>query len=97
VDSRGAREPADHPQAGERAGRGVRHARSGRAIPFRPGNGFGASIVPSDIQLDIFAFLPVPPQNYGSDVQFQMPPVHSVFLALQGRSGRSVCHGLGLS
>jgi hypothetical protein len=40
----------------------------------------GASIVPSDIQFDISAFLPVPPQNYGSDVQFQLPPVHTVFL-----------------
>jgi hypothetical protein len=40
----------------------------------------GASIVPSDIQFDISAFLAVPPQNYGSDVQFQMPPVHTVFL-----------------
>src|SRR6516164_844347 len=40
----------------------------------------GASIIPSDIQFDISAFLPVPPQNYGSDVQFQMPPVHTVFL-----------------
>jgi hypothetical protein len=40
----------------------------------------GASIGPSDIQFDISAFLPVPPQNYGSDVQFQMPPVHTVFL-----------------
>jgi hypothetical protein len=40
----------------------------------------GASIVPSDIQFDIYAFLPVPPQNYGTDVQFQLPPVHTVFL-----------------
>ena len=40
----------------------------------------GASIVPSDIQFDISAFLAVPPRNYGSDVQFQMPPVHTVFL-----------------
>jgi hypothetical protein len=40
----------------------------------------GASIVPSDIQFDISAFLPVPPQNYGSDVQFQLPPVHTAFL-----------------
>ena len=39
-----------------------------------------ASIVPSDIQFDISAFLAMPPQNYGSDVQFQMPPVHTVFL-----------------
>jgi len=41
----------------------------------------GASIVPSDIQLDISAFLAVPPQNYGTDVQFQMPPVHTGFPA----------------
>src|SRR5215469_9043548 len=40
----------------------------------------GASIIPSDIQFDISDFLRVPPQNYGSDVQFQMPPVHTVFL-----------------
>jgi hypothetical protein len=40
----------------------------------------GASVAPSDIQFDISDFLPVPPQNYGSDVQFQMPPVHTVFL-----------------
>jgi hypothetical protein len=39
----------------------------------------GASIVPSDIHFDISAFLPVPPQNYGTDVQFQLP-VHTVFL-----------------
>ena len=40
----------------------------------------GASVAPSDIQFDISAFLAVPPQNYGSDVQFQLPPVHTVFL-----------------
>jgi hypothetical protein len=40
----------------------------------------GASIVPSDIQFDISSFLALPPQDYGSDVQFQMPPVHTVFL-----------------
>lgn len=40
----------------------------------------GASIVPSDIQFDISPFLAVPPQDYGSAVQFQMPPVHTVFL-----------------
>ena len=40
----------------------------------------GASIVPSDIQFDIAGFLAVPPQNYGTNVQFQMPPVHTVFL-----------------
>src|SRR6266571_6478794 len=40
----------------------------------------GASIVPSDIQFDISPFLAVPPQTYGSDVRFQMPPVHTVFL-----------------
>src|ERR1700750_2718876 len=39
-----------------------------------------ASTVPSDIQFDIAGFLAVPPQNYGTDVQFQMPPVHTVFL-----------------
>ena len=42
----------------------------------------GASIVPSDIQFDISAFLPAPPQNYGTDVQFQLPPVHTVFLTV---------------
>jgi hypothetical protein len=40
----------------------------------------GASVVPSDIQFDISSFLAVPPRDYGSDVQFQMPPVHTVFL-----------------
>ncbi len=40
----------------------------------------GASIVPSDIQFDVSAFLAVPPQTYHSGVQFQMPPVHTVFL-----------------
>ncbi|HTQ92211.1 MAG TPA: hypothetical protein VMK84_22235 [Streptosporangiaceae bacterium] len=40
----------------------------------------GAAIVPSDIQFDISSFLAAPPQYYGSDVQFQMPPVHTVFL-----------------
>ena len=40
----------------------------------------GASLAPSDIQFDISPFLTVPPQDYGSDVQFQMPPVHTVFL-----------------
>ena len=40
----------------------------------------GASVVPSDIQFDISDFLAVPPQNYGTDVQFQLPPVHTVFL-----------------
>jgi hypothetical protein len=38
----------------------------------------GASIVPSGIQLDISAFLAVLLQNYGTDVQFQLPPVHTV-------------------
>jgi hypothetical protein len=38
----------------------------------------GASIVPSDIPFDISAFLPVPPQNFGTDVQFQLLPVHTV-------------------
>jgi len=39
-----------------------------------------ASIVPSDIQFDISRFLAMPPHTYGSGVQFQMPPVHTVFL-----------------
>ncbi|MBV9384165.1 MAG: hypothetical protein JOY82_18175 [Streptosporangiaceae bacterium] len=45
-----------------------------------------AATAPSDIQFDISAFLSVPPQTYGSGVQFQMPPVHTVFLTatLQG-------------
>ena len=45
----------------------------------------GASIVPSDIPFDISAFLPVPPQNFGTDVQFQLPPVHTVFLTATRR------------
>jgi hypothetical protein len=45
-----------------------------------------AATSPSDVQFDISNFLSVPPQTYGSGVQFQMPPVHTVFLtaALQG-------------
>jgi hypothetical protein len=39
-----------------------------------------AATIPSDIQFDISAFLAVPPQTYGSGVQFQMPPVHTIFL-----------------
>jgi hypothetical protein len=50
---------------------------SGRAILFRPG-ARRRFIVPSDIQFDIFSFLAVPPQNYGADVQFQLPPVRTV-------------------
>ncbi len=34
---------------------------------------------PSDIQFDIAHFLTAPPQTYGSGVEFQMPPVHTVF------------------
>jgi hypothetical protein len=75
-----ARKPAHSPEADGRAGRGARRTRSGRAFPFAPVR-VGASIIPSDIQLDISAFLAVPPQNYGTDVQFQMPPVHTVFPA----------------
>ncbi|HEX3515301.1 MAG TPA: hypothetical protein VHT26_14995, partial [Trebonia sp.] len=45
-----------------------------------------AATGPSDIQFDISAFLSVPPQTYGSGVEFQLPPVHTVFLtaALEG-------------
>jgi hypothetical protein len=39
-----------------------------------------AAATPSDIQFDIAKFLSVPPQTYGSGVEFQMPPVHTVFL-----------------
>lgn len=39
-----------------------------------------AAIRPSDAQFDIADYLAVPPQTYGSGVQFQMPPVHTVFL-----------------
>jgi hypothetical protein len=39
-----------------------------------------AATVPSDIQFDIAAFLSSPPQTFGSGVEFQMPPVHTVFL-----------------
>jgi hypothetical protein len=45
----------------------------------------GAWIVPTGIPFDISAFLPVPPQNFGTDVQFQLPPVHTVFLAATRR------------
>jgi hypothetical protein len=40
----------------------------------------GANLAPSDIQFDISPFFAVRPQDYGSSVQFQMPPVHTVFL-----------------
>jgi hypothetical protein len=45
-----------------------------------------AATSPSDIQFDISAYLSVPPQTYGSGVEFQLPPVHTVFLtaALEG-------------
>src|SRR5207245_9775839 len=72
-----ARKPAHSPEADGRAGRGARRTRSGRAFPLRPVR-VGAAIIPSDIQLDISAFLAVPPQNSGTDVQFHMPPVHAV-------------------
>lgn len=39
-----------------------------------------AAAAPSEIQFDIARFLAVPPQTYGSGVEFQMPPVHTVFL-----------------
>jgi hypothetical protein len=39
-----------------------------------------AATAPSDIQFDIAAFLSSPPQTFGSGVEFQMPPVHTVFL-----------------
>ena len=39
-----------------------------------------AAAGPSDIQFDISRFLAVPPRTYGSGVEFQMPPVHTVFL-----------------
>ena len=38
----------------------------------------GAFIIPSDIQFAVSAFLAVPPQNYGTGVQFQLPPVRTV-------------------
>lgn len=43
-----------------------------------------ASVLPSSratSSLIFPPFLPVTPQNYGSGVQFRMPPVHTVFLA----------------
>jgi hypothetical protein len=39
-----------------------------------------AAASPSDIQFDIAKFLSSKPQTYGSGVEFQMPPVHTVFL-----------------
>jgi hypothetical protein len=42
-----------------------------------------AATSPSDIQFDISDYLAAPPQTYGSDVQFQMPPVHTVFLTAE--------------
>lgn len=40
---------------------------------------------PSDIQFDISAFLSSQPHTYGSGVEFQMPPVHTVFLTAKLR------------
>jgi len=46
-----------------------------------------AATAPSDIQHDIGAFLTTPPQTSDKGVQFQMPPVHTVFLtATLGRT-----------
>ena len=69
-----AREPALHeqaphegahcPQTGGRAGGGARRTRSVGPFSFAPQR-VGASIVPSDIQFDISAFLAVP-QDYGT-------------------------------
>ena len=87
---RGAHEPADGPQAGGLAAAfGVLEAVG--LFSFAPVRA-GASIIPPDIQFDISDFLAVPPQNYGTDVQFQMPPVHTVFPdpALEGRLPASV-------
>src|SRR5437763_15834524 len=39
-----------------------------------------AASSPSDIQFDIGAFLTNPPQTSDTGVQFQMPPVHTMFL-----------------
>jgi hypothetical protein len=39
-----------------------------------------AATAPSDIQFDIAAFLSSPPQTFGSGVEFQLPPVHTIFL-----------------
>ncbi len=39
-----------------------------------------AATTPSDIQFDISSYLSQQPQTYGSGVEFQMPPVHTVFL-----------------
>ena len=39
-----------------------------------------AATTPSDIQFDIAAFLSSPPQTFGSGVEFQLPPVHTIFL-----------------
>ena len=71
------REPADRPQAGGRAGRGAR-ARSAGPFSFAPVRVALPSSRPIS-SLIFSVFLAVPPQNYGTDVQFQMPPVHTVF------------------
>lgn len=39
-----------------------------------------AATAPSDIQFDIASFLTTPPQTSDTGVQFQMPPVHTLFL-----------------
>jgi hypothetical protein len=49
-------------------------ARGGRPLSFTPQR-TGASIAPPGIRRDISPFLAVPPQAYGSGVQFHRPPV----------------------
>jgi hypothetical protein len=42
--------------------------------------------VSSDIQFDISEFLPCRPQTCGTNMQFQMPPVHTVSIAAPERA-----------
>jgi hypothetical protein len=49
-------------------------------LAFVPQRAAGATARPSDIQFDIASFLATPPQTYGSGVEFQLPPVHTLFL-----------------
>lgn len=57
----------------------------------------GAAVRPSDVQFDISAFLSTAPHTYGSGTQFQMPPVHTVFLTakLRGMPDAAAQAGLG--
>jgi hypothetical protein len=75
-----ARAAAGCPDTGSRAGRDAGRPRAVGPFSFAPQR-LDASINPSGIQFGISPFLAVPPQTYGTGVQFQMPPGVSVIPA----------------